>query len=183
MIADHGDLARHVWMISAAPDGSYFIADGVATSDIRSKAIIGYSGRSNEKLWTIPIPESPANGCSVVDRTGRELLYQDLPASAIRASLPRPDLNGVAASTSDRPGIAGKFVFKLRERDMGLSLAVAGTSSPFLTLSPDEPTPAAFSQFTPDGRYLIWGSLEGRIRVAELPRMREKLVSAGFSGW
>jgi hypothetical protein len=52
-----------------------------------------------------------------------------------------------------------------------------------VVLSPDGVAHPGLARFTPDGRFLAWGSRDGTVRVADMDRVRDKLKSVGFPGW
>jgi hypothetical protein len=173
-----------VYAVHAAPDGSCFIADGLATRDKRSNSIVAYAGRSGEVLWRLPIPDSLGEGSSALDSTGRVLQHwgnRPFPDDMLRP-LPFNGQPDVPTSGSDRVGFGRRVVFRMpTRRSPGLQLAAPG-APPFLTLSPDHLVTTESHRFTPDGRFLAWGLEDGTVLVADLERVRRSLEALGM-GW
>jgi hypothetical protein len=182
-IAQHDDHAWHVFSILAIPDGSGFIADGIKTRDKKSNSIVAYAARAKEVLWSIPIPESPQEGSSVIDSTGTLLHYKTGVQTHLQRAIPYRGQPDMPASYTEYPALGRQIVFKqIQGVPTGLHLAAPGAARPFLTLSPDEQLPLGNWHFTPDGRSLIWGSEDGTVMVCDMDRVRESLASVGM-GW
>jgi hypothetical protein len=135
-------------------------------------------------LWTIPVPECETDGAGHLDCTGTRLRYDNARGSVLERDLRQPGRPDRAVSPQEVLALGERFVF-LKPNDApvpGLALAVPGAAAPFLRLSPDEPIPGINNQFTPDGRYLVWGGKDGTVHVADMDRVRESLGSVGL-GW
>jgi serine/threonine protein kinase/WD40 repeat protein len=183
-IAQHDDHPWHVHSLHACPDGSYFVADGVKTSDMRSRSIVAYSGQTKDILWQIPLKESVEEGWSMLDSTGTVLDYAIAGESThFQKVIPQHGQPVARVSNSEYPALVQRIVFKkTAELPSGLQLAVPGATAHFLTLSPDERVQIEHQQFTRDGRFLIWGLENGTVLVCEMDRVRELLKSVGM-GW
>jgi hypothetical protein len=87
-------------------------------------------------------------------------------------------------SHDDLTALGWKIVFRVGgTQTTGLRLAVPKALEPFLVLSPDDPVPLANSQFTRDGRFLIWGKEDGTVHVAKMDRVRESLERVGIRAY
>ncbi|MFO0892575.1 MAG: serine/threonine-protein kinase [Isosphaeraceae bacterium] len=183
------EFDRGVRGITAAPDGSCFIIEGVSRkSDNRLERLIRIYGPEGNDLGSIPTERGPGD-----------------PGAA-----PRFDPGGklTAIETAPYPGDrqaliampSGRFLGHLPIRACGLSpeaRRLAHIGNPGSSLKVYDPggnhwvthlSDSAEGQlrvpFSPDldGRYLLWGKLSGTVSIADLVEVRSRLTQVGL-GW
>jgi hypothetical protein len=182
MIATHNDQPRWVKLIQAAPDGEYFVASGIGGREQPIASIVAYGGATGNMLWSIDRPPPQKEVTGRLDGTGRLLEYQD--ENSRHWLRPHP-----FRAQDEHPGdeaefvtLAGRYAV-IHSASHGLPLSVPGTGKPFLTLGPDAKVMTLENAYTPDGRFVAWGTADGAVHVANMPAIRERLTAAGFPGW
>jgi hypothetical protein len=174
----HADHPVHVFDIQAVPDGSVFVASGTSRRKPGGASVVAYRGADGEPLRRIPLPKAGLSAGAGVDPSGKLLVYGstedgewllDLPFTGEGAE-PAPKNFSIAL------GRRYRFVYP----DPGVPVAHFDSDRPFVNLEPDQPIGRIAPRFTPNGRWVIWGSDEGAVKVAELEAVRKSLRTAGF---
>jgi hypothetical protein len=158
--------------------------DGLSNSGYANNSIVAYAGQSGARLWTLPLPETDTDGSARIDSSGTILKYTIGSKKAFLRDLPYHGGVDVATDIDETLALGRRFVFlHCAAGEPGLKVARPGSPEPLIKLEPDAPVHSTEARFSPDGRFLIWGLETGTIKVADLPRVREQLMSVGFPGW
>jgi hypothetical protein len=178
------DHPWHCYEIHPAPDGSCFIAEGISTRDKKSYSLVAYEGISGKTLWQTPLPNMVFDGAGCLDSTGRLFHFGNEKDGHWLRDPTKGKPSDQPADPWLRLAVGRRYAFANDGYNPGLRLRLFDAAEPFLVLDPDQHRVRyTLSRFTPDGRFVIWGLDDGSVKVADLPRIREQLVGAGFPGW
>jgi serine/threonine protein kinase/WD40 repeat protein len=182
-IKEIGDFRWHVLSAVGAPDGRYFVAEGVAGPGGASRSIKAFDGTTGEELWSQDAG-GKSGSCSLltVDPTGKVLGFEDrsgavfveMPANTRLRSgggLPGGLAPGLRYTATGRGArwAAGTEGLELRGAD-GTALVVLG-------LDQEVSTPARFDRA---GTRLAWGNTDGTVMVCDIAAVWGRLAEIGL---
>ncbi|HKB00818.1 MAG TPA: WD40 repeat domain-containing protein, partial [Gemmataceae bacterium] len=176
---EYPDHAWYVEGVVADPADRYFVSVGKSTWGSPYQMFL-YDGATGNKLRSIS--ESSALGTALhLDGSGDVLRFYDgKPAQSRGRAWPfRPD-SEVSTLYDYDLGYRDLYSFFNIKDKPGIHLVKGLSTDVFLSLEWDRYMPRRFAD---GGRLLIWGGPDGTVRIADLPRIREQLVAAGFTGW
>jgi hypothetical protein len=183
LLAMRADHAWHVFDMFAAPDASVFLVTGLRTHDKSTHSAIAYSGQTGEQVWSIDLSNSPGDGGAILDSSGKYVWYTPDGKKRLMRSIAWPKEPDRPTDWGQFPLLGLRYALLDSGEGPGLKLSVPGSDTYFLRLSPEGRPSTILQTMTADGRLLAWGGEDGSVHVADLPAVREKLISAGFPGW
>jgi serine/threonine protein kinase/WD40 repeat protein len=184
-VAAKHDLPTHIFRLHGAPDGSFFIADGMTKEAKDGHALFAYRGATGERMWRIDLPKFTVNtSASTMDSSGRVLQYYATNEQMMLATLPDLHPPTEPADIEELPAFGRAYVFRRSTvGDLTLDLSRPGLGQPLVRLNIDGRLGTVNGvPFTPDGTRLIWGNTDGVVHVGDLPEVRKRLSAVGL-GW
>jgi hypothetical protein len=174
----HADHPVHVFSIEAVPDGSAFVACGTSSREPGGASVVAYAGEDQKPLWSIPLLKARLSAGVGMDSSGKLLDYGSTEDGDRLLDLPYA--GGAGEPKPKNLSLALGRRYRFVETESGVPVAHFDTDRPFVNLEPDQPIGRTHPRFTPDGKWVIWGSEEGTVKVAELEAVRKSLGTAGF---
>jgi WD40 repeat protein/tRNA A-37 threonylcarbamoyl transferase component Bud32 len=183
------DFNFHVLCAAAAPDGRYFVIEGIhAGPEGKGQSILAVDGRTGARQWERPAPEVTHAAWVLFDPTGEWLaveghtptghmpLVRPATGKEVQTLAPRPLALGPGARlvVADGTGRAGGLLpgLALRARDGEEPLVVLGV----------EDTATSAPLFDRSGDRVAWGNGDGTVTVCRLSAIRKRLAEVGL-GW
>ncbi len=181
-IKDHNGVIVEV---AVAPDGSYFVADGLGVVGAeKRRSINAYDGLTGNLLWSAA-QEGKGWGRLMPDPSGKVLVLRR------ESKLPVFDLvempSGKLLDTwSFYVGFIGPaarlYGFQQFEPPYGLRLYRPGNTNPLVTLGLDVQTSSRDAKFNVAGSHVAWGNADGTVLVCDLVEVQKRLAGIGL-GW
>jgi serine/threonine protein kinase/WD40 repeat protein len=187
-LAERTDFGRYVFTAEAAPDGSFFVAEGYGGPQGKDRAIKAFAGLTGKVIWEVRSQRSAAGSLLRLDPTGKLLLHYrhdrmppDLPQKYL-AGLPSGRLVGTVPDDYHTLGPAARLFGFHDTSGRGFTLYREGDSTPLVTLNADVPTSSVFDSFNRAGTHVAWGNADGTVSVADIPEVQHRLAALGL-GW
>lgn len=198
-IAEIDDFNWGVHDAVVSPDGTVFVAEGVGgRRDTPTRTTNAYDAATGRRLWSLPSPSPLDVGVRLsFDPTGHVLerpvwigpIEQlSMPGGELlrriddprRRTLLGPDgrrwvymARGGYLSMPDEPDRRDSNSFYLYAKER---------QEPLLRIASSGPMGSIYSEFTRDGRYVVWGNPDGTVSVLDLVSVQERMASLGL-GW
>jgi serine/threonine protein kinase/WD40 repeat protein len=179
-LEEYDDHAWYVEGVVADPAGRYFASIGNRIKGPPQEIFL-YDGATGRKLRPIA-QSSHGSGSNVhLDGSGDILRYFDgEPIRSCGRVWPfLPDSTFATDNDHDLGYRDAYSFFNIKDKP-GIHLVKGLSTDVFLSLDADRFIPR---QFADGGRLLIWGTTDGTVHIADLPRIRDQLIAAGFPGW
>jgi WD40 repeat protein len=173
---------RHFLDAVAAPDGAWFIVEGVHDGpDGLRRSIKAFDGITGAERWSVASRKTAPAGTLVLDADGNHLAVHldngeggqllNAASGQIREALPRYPV--CMSPAIEYLVELGPQASSGQERDFGLLRR--GDLKPRLILGPDT-VPAFRPAFSRTGHLLAWSNADGTVSVADLPQVQQRLA-------
>jgi WD40 repeat protein len=172
---------RHVYRITAPPDGSYIVIAGRGADDPTRQLLGVFEGTTGKERWR----RSEASGTPALDPAGSVMVYSPDNATCALVEMPsRKALDSLPAGARCLSPLARRFAMVRQGNGPGqpdtFSLFQRGDRHALLTIPIARGGGAG--PFSFDGSRLAWSNGDGSLLVYHLDQVRKRLAEAGL-GW
>ena len=184
-IADFNWAVHHV---EAAPDGSFFLAEGIGGPKGESRALNAYDALTGEKLWSIESKLKPeVNATFGLDPSGKVLAWRESSTNLVLMKMPTRELLSGIVPPSRLLNNEGRQWITVENDDSRQAAVIQlhdrGGKSPRLRIACDSNTQLSLvASFSRDGKYLAWGNPDGSVCVCDMVNVQSRLTDVGL-GW
>ena len=168
----------------ASPKGTCFVLDGSArTSGGSTRSVRAYNAEGKE-LWSQSSNQKPNDGSVLaIDPIGTALR---VPSSGTTTLLVEPNTRALVREIPEAPHYLGpggnSWAVYSEEPQPNIKLYQADRSDPLVTILPPARLSGPHNEFSRDGRFLVWGSVDGTVCVTDLVELNRRLTSVDM-GW
>ncbi len=181
------DFNKYVYPAVTTPDGSLFILEGKEERGAGERRFFKAIDFTGKELWTMRSNNPHHAGALRIDPTGKLAMLAGVPeggASLVEVAscklVETGDDLGFLGPEARLLARATAFVHAVG-RTQGHALYRRGDKSPLLHLDIRQALSGALL-FSPDGRFIALGNLDGSVSVYELPEIQRRLAALGL-GW
>jgi WD40 repeat protein len=186
MLKEYKDMPRLVLCAAAAPDGSYFVAQGQDGPAENGHLLLVVDGTTGKEIVKRRLSNTKGYAGIGLDPAGKFLIY-----SATGANPPTlvkmPEVTAIEAPDMSVGclGPGAEFWARLANEPTGQASGYAlcrrGQWEPLMTLGLGSHPTSVLSQFNPAGTKLAWGNADGTVYLCDLPRIENALAKAGLA--
>jgi serine/threonine protein kinase/WD40 repeat protein len=182
-LAEKADFSRKVFCAAAAPDGSYFMAEGLGGPEGKDSSIKVFDGLTGTVLWSEPARLE--TGGLRLDPTGRLVMHSlDLDKAEVHlTAVPSGRSAGSLQHGAHLLGPEARLLGRLNAIGSGLGLFRPDDAVPLVTLNVDTVASSIpLSCFNQAGTHVAWGNRDGTVNIADIAEVQRRLASVGL-GW
>jgi WD40 repeat protein len=180
------DFSRFVHHAAATPDGKYFAVEGVGGPEGGARSVNAYDASTGLRLWSFASRKSLGVGAWIgFDPTGKVLSVKEY-GNTILLEMPKGTTLGVLDQAPRSHGPGARRWLEVADDLAGQSALYTvheqGRKPPLRQVVINSTTLSVVTQFSPDGRHLIWGNSEGSVSVCDLDEVKHRLDKVDL-GW
>ncbi len=165
------------------------MVEGLGGPEGHTRSVNAYDASSGAKLWSSLSKRSIESGSGIrFDPKGKILcLSDDDHGHSILLEMPTRAVLGELDKTPEclSPGARrwlGTEAAEPADRCFLYSIYEQGHKRPVVQIAINSGTPGILTQFSPDGRQVIWGDAEGSVSICDLDEVQRRLAEVDL-GW
>ena len=181
------DFNWDVHHTAATPDGKYFVVEGVGGPKGDTRSVNAYDAPTGAKLWSFPSRKKPDNPAWFrFDPTGKILSLHDHDHTILLEMPTRAVLGGLDETVRCLSPGARRWLrvaqLDTADRSLVCSIHERGRKLPLLQVALNSRDFPVLTQFSPDGRHVVWSNTAGSVSVCDLDEVQRRLAEIAL-GW